>query len=160
MERIPFDIKFRPEIEARQFLVETKDGKSVRIICWEKQGRFPIVALLKEREEDEDEVMRDYCIDGRYYEDETSHRDLFLVPNPDHNEPTTTCSTSEPSDAAVWAAVGAFKPDVWVTSDGRFRLTINAYHISQICGRCFTGEGPTIYAAAVEVYKQLKEGAK
>ena len=98
-ERIPFDIKYRPEIESGKYLVKTKDGKSVRIICWEKQGRFPIVALSKEREEDEEEVMRDYCIDGRYYEDETSHRDLFLVPNPDYKEPTTTCSTSVDWDA-------------------------------------------------------------
>lgn len=97
--RIPFDIKLRPEIEAGKYLVVMRGGKSARIVCWEKQGRFPIVALLKEREEDEDEVMRDYCIDGRYYEDETSHRDLFLVANPDYKEPTTTCSTSVDWDA-------------------------------------------------------------
>ena len=34
--RIPFDIKFRPQIESGQYKVETREGLPVRIICWDR----------------------------------------------------------------------------------------------------------------------------
>ena len=35
MTRIPFDKKYRPQIESGQYKVETGDGQPVRIICWD-----------------------------------------------------------------------------------------------------------------------------
>lgn len=35
MTRIPFDIKFRPQIESGEYMVETKDGRKVKIISFE-----------------------------------------------------------------------------------------------------------------------------
>ena len=37
MAKIPFDIKYRPQIESGEYKVETRDGKPVRIICWDKK---------------------------------------------------------------------------------------------------------------------------
>lgn len=39
MARIPFDIKYRKEIESGEYTLETQDGQhTVRIICWDAQG--------------------------------------------------------------------------------------------------------------------------
>lgn len=49
MAKIPFDIKFKPQIESGEYKVETKDGREVRIISWDKSGFecTEIVALVK-----------------------------------------------------------------------------------------------------------------
>lgn len=36
--RIPFNVKYRPQIESGEYKVETKDGKQVRIVSWDKNG--------------------------------------------------------------------------------------------------------------------------
>lgn len=36
--RIPFDVKYRPQIESGEYKVETGDGKQVRIVSWDKNG--------------------------------------------------------------------------------------------------------------------------
>lgn len=48
MAKIPFDVKFRPQIESGEYKVETNDYHSVRIICWNKNtgGLDRIVALV------------------------------------------------------------------------------------------------------------------
>jgi len=47
MKRINFDIKYRPEIESGKYKVVTRDGRDVRIICWDKKGKYPVVAIVK-----------------------------------------------------------------------------------------------------------------
>lgn len=37
--KIPFDIKFRPQIESGEYKVETRDGRLVRIICWDRVAK-------------------------------------------------------------------------------------------------------------------------
>lgn len=34
--KIPFSIKYRPQIESGEYKVETHDGRPVRIICWDR----------------------------------------------------------------------------------------------------------------------------
>ena len=53
-ERIPFDIKYRHEIEAGKYLVQTRLGSPARIICWDKkcyypEDCYPIVALVNNK---------------------------------------------------------------------------------------------------------------
>jgi len=50
MRRIPFDIKYRPEIEAGKYKVVTEHGESVRIICWDSKfwGAYPVIALISD----------------------------------------------------------------------------------------------------------------
>ena len=50
MKRIPFDLKYRSEIEDKQYHLETKDGKPVEIVKWDSNGLAPIVALVEMRE--------------------------------------------------------------------------------------------------------------
>lgn len=91
-ERIPFNIKYRPEIEAGKLLVETREGKPVRIICWDRKSYSPIVALVQYYES---ETEHSFTEMGEYVDSETqTNLDLFLVPNPDYKEPTTICSAS------------------------------------------------------------------
>lgn len=47
--KIPFDIKFRPQIESRKYKVVTRDDKPARIICWDAKGDLPIVALVEQK---------------------------------------------------------------------------------------------------------------
>lgn len=54
----PFDLK-----EAKQGApVCTRDGREVRIICWDKEGDFPIVGLVKFPKE---ERMYEYSVQGK-----------------------------------------------------------------------------------------------
>ncbi len=46
MTKIPFDIKFRPQIESGEYKVETRDGLPVRVVCYDAEGRFPVVAIV------------------------------------------------------------------------------------------------------------------
>ena len=49
MAKIPFDIKYRPQIESGKYKVETRNGLSVRIICWDRKHGHPIVGLAYEK---------------------------------------------------------------------------------------------------------------
>lgn len=46
-DKIPFNIKFRSEIESGKMLVRTLDGDNVRIICWDADDYCPIVGLIQ-----------------------------------------------------------------------------------------------------------------
>lgn len=50
--KIPFDIKYRPQIESGEYKVETRNGKPVRIICWDRKYGYPICGLVYEKETD------------------------------------------------------------------------------------------------------------
>lgn len=52
MKKIPFDAKFRPEIEIGEFKVVTKDDRSVQILSWEMKGNYPILGCLMEKQTD------------------------------------------------------------------------------------------------------------
>lgn len=47
MEKIPFDIKYRPEIEAGKYRVITSGGEPVRVICWDRRACWPVVGLVE-----------------------------------------------------------------------------------------------------------------
>lgn len=79
MDKIQFDIKLRPEIEAGKYKVETRDGRPARIICWDRESnKYPIVALINCEGR---EHSKHYTCSGSFYADSrTFHDDLFLVP--------------------------------------------------------------------------------
>ena len=84
--RIPFEIKYRPQIESGEYKVETRDGRPVRIICWDCINKhYPIIALALYGGE---EISYDYTNNGHYYpDDEKSEYDLFIVtPEPELSE--------------------------------------------------------------------------
>ena len=58
--------------------VVTRDGREVRIICTDAKGDEPIVALLYNKNRDEENVYT-YNRDGRFYKND-SCLDLFFAP--------------------------------------------------------------------------------
>ena len=54
---IPFNIKYRPQIESGEYKVRTASGKPARIVCWDMKTAFdnPILALITD-----DETGREY----------------------------------------------------------------------------------------------------
>ena len=79
MIKIPFDIKYRPQIESGEYKVETRDGRRVRIICWDAIGPSPIIGLFLT--DDGGETTTQNRPDGRWCDDLSyeSDYDLFIV---------------------------------------------------------------------------------
>ena len=48
---IPFDIKYRPQIESGEYKVQTRCGENVRILDWNIHGDHPIVAEIWEEQD-------------------------------------------------------------------------------------------------------------
>ena len=79
MAKIPFDIKYRPQIESGEYKVETRDGRAARIICWDLLDRIEqnIVALVQYTPEQE--IIISVCKDGEYKGLYGHGYDLFIV---------------------------------------------------------------------------------
>lgn len=43
--KIPFDVKFRPQIDSGEYKVETEEGSPARMLCW--SGRKSAIRQLK-----------------------------------------------------------------------------------------------------------------
>lgn len=85
MSKIPFDIKYRPQIESGEYRVETRDGKKVRVLCYDANNIVPIVALVTFN--DGSEGSRDYYLNGTMNFDRENPLDLFIVtPEPELSE--------------------------------------------------------------------------
>lgn len=59
--------------------VVTRDGREVRIICTDAKGDEPIIALIYNKNRDEENVYT-YNRDGIFYKDNDSCLDLFFAP--------------------------------------------------------------------------------
>ena len=59
--------------------VVTRDGREVRIICTDAKGDEPIIALLYNKNRDEENVYT-YNREGIFYKDNDSCLDLFFAP--------------------------------------------------------------------------------
>ena len=81
--KIPFDIKYRPQIESGEYMVETRDGRPARIICWDIEYYYPqykIGALIKNDEGEDFFFLTEkgyFCIKESGECD--SNNDLFIV---------------------------------------------------------------------------------
>ena len=90
--KIPFDIKFRPQIESGECKVILDCGVEVEILAWDKPGKYPIVCMAK----------KDGAIPFRtdnngiayHYPEGSNYSDLFII-------------TSEPELSEFEEAVGA-----------------------------------------------------
>ena len=88
--KIPFDIKFRPQIESGEYKVVTGDDRLVKIISWDKKapdGRYDIVALVPTSQGDI-ETVQVYCSDGTLLASSLNKKfKLFLLtPEPELTE--------------------------------------------------------------------------
>lgn len=79
----PFNIGYRPKIESGEYKVETRDGRAVRIVCWDMKAPATLIGCV-ERNEDGDEEHLLWHKDGIHKRD-TNHKpiagknDLFVV---------------------------------------------------------------------------------
>ena len=72
----PFDLE-KAKAGAK---VVTRDGRNVRIICWDlKYDMYPIVALVMDKDGTEEEIET-YTLDGEGVEGEKFPFDLFMAP--------------------------------------------------------------------------------
>ena len=55
----PFDV----EAAKRGAKVETRDGRPVRIVCYDRKSNYPIIALVNYGDE---ELTSAYSIEGKY----------------------------------------------------------------------------------------------
>lgn len=88
--RIPFNIRYRDKIESGEYKVETRDGKPVRIICWDMDSYNHIVALVANYPNYNgslSEHIFSYGMDGRYSTPAENAEDLFIItPEPEMSE--------------------------------------------------------------------------
>ncbi len=84
--KIPFDIKYRPQIETGEYEVETQDGlHSVRIICWDAAGsqRDNDIIGLEKGTLGAENIQR-YDVTGHLIADSAKrgNKDLVLIGSP------------------------------------------------------------------------------
>lgn len=80
--KIPFDIKYRPQIESGEYKVETRDGKPARIVCWDFQRSTDIFDLLVcIRKEGDPKRELAYSVDAKGHRDkyEKYQEDIFII---------------------------------------------------------------------------------
>lgn len=74
--------------------IVTRDSRSARIICTDRVGRWPIVALISDNGE---EIICSFTTDGKKYAQEMEKSDLFFAPKKRtgwvniYNQPIMTC---------------------------------------------------------------------
>ena len=84
--KIPFNIKYRPQIESGKYKVQTRDGSPARIICWDRHATEPnddciLVALITLENNSESALY--YYSDGHLWNkangEGDSSSDLFII---------------------------------------------------------------------------------
>ena len=88
--KIPFDIKYRPQIESGEYKVVTGDDRPVKIISWDKKAygvRTDIVALVPTSQGDVETVQL-YYPDGKLIASSWNEKfKLFIItPEPEMTE--------------------------------------------------------------------------
>lgn len=71
--KISFDVKYRPQIESGAYKVETRSGKTARIICWDRVGTQLVVLVGK------DEDVLTYNSNGTTGQQMPLPSDLFII---------------------------------------------------------------------------------
>lgn len=76
----PFDIQKAREGKP----VCTRDGRKARIICFDRKGKQPIIALVIQ--DNGEEFIENYCLSGRFNVDDTFENDGDLMMLPEKKE--------------------------------------------------------------------------
>lgn len=85
--KIPFDIKYRPQIESGEYRVETKVGCPVRIVCWDMACELPILGLVLLNDEKAEEIAVGFTNEGTNLLGEPLYDKLFIItPGPELTE--------------------------------------------------------------------------
>ena len=87
MKTIPFDLKYRPEIESGECKLVTREGFAARIVCWDAKGDWPIVALY---DDNGDEYSTWLHEDGRRNDEDSLSDILIQIDEPEEEEESMT----------------------------------------------------------------------
>lgn len=79
MSKIPFNIKYRPQIESGKYKVETATGCPVRIVCWDMVCELPILGLVLLNDEKAEEMAVGFTNEGTNLLEEPLYDKLFIV---------------------------------------------------------------------------------
>ena len=79
MAKIPFNIKYRPQIEAGEYKVETRDGRPAKVVSFEMTDTNDCPVAAQFRLCAGTPVVYLFDRDGRYKGEISSEYDLFLV---------------------------------------------------------------------------------
>lgn len=126
--KIPFSIKYRPQIESGEYKVETRDGHSARIICWDANCYTPIVFLATEHDDldDKDKEYSYSCNNfGRCFSVDSSN-DLFIVTPESTGISEFGMKVSEFAEAYNLAATD-YKSKEYKSCNGNLQLIIDKY---------------------------------
>lgn len=87
--KVKFDLKYRQQIESGEYMVETADGRQVRIVCWDAHNPYrenDIVALATSSSGEGENILR-YYSNGHLISDSANigNKDLIVV-IPDEDE--------------------------------------------------------------------------
>lgn len=80
MTTAPFEAERAKRIQAGDEPGEivTRDGRSVRVVCWDRENQFyPIIALVRDADSPSEGIYS-VGIDGAAYKDERSEHDLMI----------------------------------------------------------------------------------
>lgn len=78
--KIPFDINHKDKIEEGTYKVVTRDGRSVKILCWDANNETPIIAMIEGYAWQTDK-------DGKSCRFSDNSSDFFIeTPDPDLSE--------------------------------------------------------------------------
>ncbi len=58
MEKIAFDIKYRPQIESGEYRVVTREDRPVEIKIWDLKGDFPVVGVYYDEKNNRDTAVQ------------------------------------------------------------------------------------------------------
>lgn len=64
MTKIPFNIKYRPQIESGEYKVVTREDRPVEIKIWDLKGDFPLVGVYFDEKNNRDTAVQ-VTADGR-----------------------------------------------------------------------------------------------
>lgn len=87
--KIPFDLKYQPQIESGEYKVETENGHNVRIICWDRHSghTMDILALVENgKTEDVVEDLRYYDRFGGCGAENDCWKLVIITPDPELTE--------------------------------------------------------------------------
>ena len=85
MAKIPFDIKYRPQIESGEYKAILECGIEAEILAWDKPGEYPIICVAKK--DDAIPFRTDGNGKAYHYPEGANYSNLFLVtPAPELTE--------------------------------------------------------------------------
>lgn len=83
--KIPFDVKFRPQIESGEYKVILDCGVEAEILAWDKLGEYPIVCMAKK--EGAIPFRTDNSGIAYHYPEGSNYSDLYIItPDPELSE--------------------------------------------------------------------------